>query len=284
MRENQPSRIFLQLYLLLMLVFLLVPLIIVGGAALNDSRFPSVWPWKGFTARWFVDLWNNGRFWEAVANTAVVALAVMIIAVPIGTASAIILNNAHAKTRGFLYGVMTAPILTPGVIIGISTLLFWRSIHVPAGLTITILGQVSVIAAYVMLLVLARLQSFDRGLEEAALDLGASHGQVIWSILLPHLRPAIVLGAVISFFQSTESYNIPLFTRGGQETVMIYVASQVRSGATPMINALALILIGITVFVGAFYEVLRRREQRIRERSEYMAHKAELQETASLAY
>ncbi|MDG4886828.1 ABC transporter permease [Mesorhizobium sp. WSM4887] len=284
MRTGTPSRTILQLYLVVMVGFLLLPLIVTCGAALNESRFPTVWPWRGFTLHWFVDLWDNTRFWLAVGNTVLVATGVMVIAVPIGTAAAIALNNTYAGARSFLYGLMTAPILTPGAVIGISTLMFWRALDVPAGLLITTFGQVSVIAAYVMLLVLARLQSFDPGLEEAALDLGASHAQVIWTVLLPHLRPALILGGVISFLQSTEGYNVPLFTRGGKETVMIYIASQVRTGATPMINALALILVAVTVLAGVSYEVLRRREIRSRAKIDRMARNAQAQEVAGLAY
>ncbi|MFW7354782.1 MAG: ABC transporter permease [Brucella sp.] len=281
--QKSYSQLVLRIYLVLMIGFLLLPLIITGGAAFNDSKFPSVWPWRGFTDRWFIDLWNDGRFWVALSNTGIIAFAVMVIAVPIGTAAAIILNNMQGRSKSFFYALMTAPILTPGAVIGISTLIFWRTFEVPAGLGITALGQVSVIAAYVMLLVLARLQSFDRGLEEAALDLGASHLQVFGAILLPHLRPAIVLGAVIAFLQSTEGYNVPLFTRGGHETVMIYIASQARTGVTPMINAVALLIIVVTVVAGVAYEVLRRREARVRDKLEHLAHNAAQNEEVSLA-
>ena len=97
-----------------------------------------------------------------------------------------------------------------------------------------------------MLLVLARLQSFDPGLEEAALDLGATQpGDA--PDRLPHLYPAIGAGALIAFFQSVENYNITLFTRGTSDTLTVYVGSKVRTGITPTINALALILIMLTV-------------------------------------
>ncbi len=132
----------------------------------------------------------------------------------------------------------------------------------PAGLHLSVLGQVSYIAAFVMLLVLARLQSFDRGLEEAALDLGASHGQVMRRILLPHLYPAIGAGAAIAFFQSIENFNVTLFTRGTYDTLTVYVFSKVRTGITPTINALALILIAVTLILALVYEVMRRRKAR----------------------
>jgi len=267
--NNNTGRLILQIYMGLFLVFMLAPLIVMAGAAVNDSRFPSVYPWKGLTDRWFIDLWNDPRMWTSIRNTVLVAIAVVALAIPIGTAGAILLNSLQAKARSFVYGVMVAPILTPGAVIGISTLLFWNSLGRPldaqdslpfiAGLHLSVLGQVSFIAAYVMLLVLARLQSFDPGLEEAALDLGASHGQVMRRILLPHLYPSIAAGALIAFFQSVENFNITLFTRGNSDTLTVYVGSKVRTGITPTINALALCLIVVTVIGAIAYEVSRRR-------------------------
>ena len=259
MSSQKLSAWFLWIYLLLFLFVMLSPLFVMGGAALNDSRFPSVYPWKGFTTQWFIDLWNDPRMWIAGRNTLLVAFGVVALALPIGTAGAILINSLSGATRAIVYGFMVAPILTPGAVIGISTLLFWRTFSIPAGLHLSALGQTSFIAAYVMLLVLARLQSFDAGLEEAALDLGANHGQVLRRILLPHLYPALGAGAIIGFFQSVENFNVTLFTRGGSDTLTVYVGSMVRTGAPPTINALALILILITVTATIIYEVLRRR-------------------------
>ncbi|HVM84182.1 MAG TPA: ABC transporter permease [Candidatus Binatia bacterium] len=288
MNNNSAGRLIIRIYVGLFLVFMLAPLVVMVGAALNDSRFPSVYPWKGLTDRWFIDLWNDPRMWNAIGNTVAVAIAVVVIAVPIGTAGAILINSLQARARSFIYGVMVAPILTPGAVIGISTLLFWNSLGKPfslqdeppfgAGLHLSALGQVSFIAAYVMLLVLARLQSFDAGLEEAALDLGASHTQVMRRILLPHLYPAIGAGALIAFFQSVENFNITLFTRGNSDTLTVYVGSKVRTGITPTINALAFGLITITVIGAVAYEISRRRAA-AREKAEAIAlEKAEAAE------
>src|SRR5689334_12356823 len=259
----QPKSNFLfHLYMWVFLAYMILQLIIMGGAAFNDSRFPSFYPWVGFTNRWFVDLWNDGRMWVAFGNTIMVAIAVVVLSIPIGTAAAILINSLSGTVRSVLYGLMVAPILTPGAVIGISTLLFWNKFSVPAGLHLATLGQVSYIAAFVMLLVLARLQSFDRALEEAALDLGASHAQVLRRILLPHLYPAMAAGAAIAFFQSIENFNTTLFTRGTYDTLTVYVFSKVRSGITPTINALALILIAITIVGVVWYEISRRRSAR----------------------
>jgi spermidine/putrescine transport system permease protein len=259
---NRNSNWLFHAYMAIFLIYMLLPLVVMGGAALNDSRFPSILPWVGFTDRWFVELWNDGRMWVAFRNTILVAVAVVAISVPIGTAAAVLINSLSGTVRSVLYGFMVAPILTPGAVIGISTLLFWNKFSVPAGLHLSVLGQASYISAFVMLLVLARLQSFDRALEEAALDLGASYTQVVRRILLPHLYPAMAAGAAIAFFQSIENFNTTLFTRGTYDTLTVYVFSKVRSGITPTINALALILISITIVAAVWYEVARRRAQR----------------------
>jgi spermidine/putrescine transport system permease protein len=133
---------------------------------------------------------------------------------------------------------------------------------VPAGLHLAVLGQVSYISAFVMLLVLARLQSFDKGLEEAALDLGANYGQVLRRILLPHLYPAIAAGAAIAFFQSIENFNTTQFTRGTSDTLTVYVFSKTRSGITPSINALALLMMTFTIVGALAYEVRRRSKEK----------------------
>ena len=275
MKSNRKSDWIFHLYAVIFIIYMLVPLVVMGGAALNDSRFPSVYPWVGFTDQWFIELWADTRMWNAFANTLLVALAVVAISVPIGTAAAVLVNNLTGTARSVLYGFMVAPILTPGAVIGISTLLFWNRFNVSAGLHLSVLGQVSYISAFVMLLVLARLQSFDRGLEEAALDLGANHTTVMRRILLPHLYPAIGAGAAIAFFQSIENFNTTLFTRGPYDTLTVYVFSKVRSGITPTINALALILIMVTLVLAIAYEIYRRNAERRAWRAEEATAAAE---------
>lgn len=275
------------LYMALFLFFLLAPLVVMSGAAFNDSKLPSIVPWKGWTTVWFTEMVNDQRMMWAFVNTLWVALAVAVISVIIGTAAAILINSISGRVRTVLYGLMISTILIPGVVIGISTMIMWTKLggalfgpdgkpwpFIP-GLHLSVLGQVSYIAAMVMLLVLARLQSFDAGLEEAALDLGASHAQVMRRILLPHLYPAIGAGAAVAFFQSIENFNVTQFTRGGADTLTVYVFSKVRSGITPTINALAFLLICVTLVLALAYEINRRRKARIEAEREAEARRAE---------
>lgn len=260
MTGMKASERLLQAYMVLFLLYLFLPLAIMVAATFNTSRFPTVTPWLGTTTRWFEVLWNDQQMWRALWNSIVVAFAVILVSVPIGVAAAMLLSSLHRKARTILYAVMVSPLLTPGVIIGISTLVFWERLGVKGGLHLAVIGQSSFIAAYVMLMVLARLQRFDPSLEEAALDLGATHAQTFRRVLFPHLRPAIAAGAVLAFFQSFENYNTTLFTRGTDTTLTIFIASKVRTGLTPAVNALGVILILVTVAGAIGYEILRRRE------------------------
>ena len=280
------------LYMGLFLLYLLLPLVVMSGAAFNDSRLPSIVPWKGWTTMWFGEMIADQRMMIAFRNTLLVAVAVAVLAIVVGTAAAIMVNSISGRLRTALYGMMISTILIPGVVIGISTMIMWTKlgnaigtdfILFKPGLHLSVLGQVSYIAAMVMLLVLARLQSFDAGLEEAALDLGATHAQVMRRILLPHLYPAIAAGAAVAFFQSIENFNVTQFTRGGADTLTVYVFSKVRSGITPTINALAFLLICITLVLAAVYEVGRRRRARAEAARLAQARRAEAEEGAGAA-
>ena len=283
MKPFSLGRALITAYVALFVVYMLAPLVVMGGAAVNNSRFPSIYPWVGLTNRWFVELFSDGHMWLALLHTVEVALAVVVLSVPIGTASALIINSVSARLRSGLYGLMVAPILTPGAVIGIATILFWNRLHMPAGLHLSVLGQASFISAYAMLLVLARLQSLDASLEEAALDLGASHTQVMRRIVMPHLYPAFAAAAVIAFFQSVENFNVTLFTAGNASTLTVYVFSQVRAGITPKINALALMMVLITVVGAVIYEIRRRRAERQLRADETETVEKEIVEVLGLA-
>lgn len=247
-------------YLIVFLIYLFLPLAIMGLATFNDSRFPTVTPWVDFTTKWFDALFADGKMWEALWSSMVIGAGVILLAVPTGVSAALILQSVHRKARTLLYGVMVSPLLTPGVIIGISTLIFWRErFGMGGGPLLTIIAQASFISGYVMLMVAARLERFDRTLEEAALDLGASQGKVFRRITLPYLAPSLIAASFLAFLQSFENYNTTMFVRGVDTTLTVYIASKVRTGVTPAVNALGLILIALTILGAVVYEIRRRR-------------------------
>jgi spermidine/putrescine transport system permease protein len=248
-----------RLYLVMFFGYLFLPLAVMSAATFNDSRFPTILPWAGTTLKWFGALLDDKQMWQALVNSLVVGLGVIAVSLPTGVAAALLLTSLHDRARNVVYAVMVSPLLTPGVIIGISTLVFWdRAFGMPGGILLTVLAQATFITGYVMLMVLARLQRFDPTLEEAALDLGATHVQVFRRITLPFLAPSLATGAVIAFLQSFENYNTTLFVKGLDTTLTVYLASQVRTGLTPAVNALGVILIGLTVIGAVLYELRRR--------------------------
>ncbi|MCU0905961.1 MAG: ABC transporter permease subunit [Rhodobacteraceae bacterium] len=250
------------LYLAVFAIYLLAPLAIMGAAAFNTSRFPTVIPWQGTTTDWFGAMVADAAMWRAFGVSIVVAVAVVAVSVPVGTAAALVLTSLHARARGFAYAVMVSPLLMPGVVIGISTLILWRQLGVGGGVFLIVVAQSSFIICYVMLMVAARLQRFDRTQEDAALSLGATRMMVFRRVLLPFLRPALLASGGLAALQSIENYNTTLFVRGFETPLTVFIATKVRTGLTPAVNALALVLIAAAILGAIAWEIARRRRAR----------------------
>jgi len=259
---------------LLFFSFLFGPLIIMVITAFNSSSFPRITPWECFTTEWFGVLFANDRLMSGLANSLVIAVSVVAIAVPIGLAGALALSELGPRLRATLYTVLITPILIPGVVLGISTIVFWgalgRSVGADYGsffyngMFLTLAGQVTFISAYAMLVFLARLQRFDPILTEAALDLGATPGQAFRKILLPFLWPAIGSAAFLTFLASFENYNTTVFTILSGNTFTTALASKVRHGTDPSLSALAVIIIGVTLIGAVVHEAHSRRKEVLR--------------------
>lgn len=251
-----------KLYIILYFTFLFAPLLVTCVLAFNDSQFPSL-PWKGFTFEWFTgnlpervgifhDQINLDSIWVSVR----VAFFVTLLSVSVGTCGAFLFEQEDFRFKPFLYFLMLAPLVIPGVILGISILMFstvlgihfeetWKldvGLFRP-GFWLVVLGQFSFIATLVTLVVSARLRKFDRTLEEAALNLGANRFEVIWYITLKFLRPAILGSAAVAYLMSFENFNTTLFLVGSEATLPINLYLQVRDGSTPVINAISFLLI-----------------------------------------
>lgn len=272
MIQDRIQKVLVLGFVALFFVYLFGPLIVMGLTAFNTSNFPRMSPWDCFTVEWFDVLINDARLVAGVRNSVIIGFGVVILAVPIGLAGALMLMQVGPRIRPWYYTVTIAPILVPGVVLGISTLLFWDRIGLMLGATedsifydgvfLTIVGQATFISAYAMLIFIARLQRFDPGLEEAALDLGATHTQAFRKILLPFLRPAIGSAAVLAFLASFENYNTTIFTIVSSSTLTTVLASKVRYGIDPSISALAVGIVFLTLVGAVMYEISKRRETR----------------------
>ncbi len=251
-----------RLYVILYFSFLFAPLLVTCVLAFNDSQFPSL-PWKGFTLEWFtgnlperVGIFHDQINLDSIWVSARVAFFVTLLSVSVGTCGAFLFEQEDFRFKPFLYFLMLCPLVIPGVILGISILMFSTllGIHFEEswnldvglfrpGFWLVVLGQFSFIATLVTLVVSARLRKFDRTLEEAALNLGANRFEVIWHITLRFLRPAIIGAGAVAFLMSFENFNTTLFLVGSEATLPINLYLQVRDGSTPVINAISFLLI-----------------------------------------
>jgi spermidine/putrescine transport system permease protein len=262
-------KIMLGFYIALFFGFLFGPLAVMSVTAFNTPDYPQVWPFEGFTLDWFSKLYADRNLMEGLVNSFIIGAFVVALSVPLGLAGAIVMTQIYSPARSLYYLIVVSPVLTPGVIIGISTVIFWKDVtdisgaqSLFNGIFLATLGQATFISAYCMLIFLSRLQRYDRVQEEAALDLGASQTQVFFDILLPFLRPAIFSAAVIAFLSSFENYNTTTFAILANKTLTTVLAGRVRAGTTPAISAMAVVIIGVTVAGAIIYEFVKRAELR----------------------
>ena len=248
-------------YVALFFVYLALPLTVVMVFAFNDSQFPSL-PWQGFTWNWFFGDTRPmiGAFYErsivrAIGTSAWVALCVSLASVAVGTTNAFLFNRYQFRGKGVLYVFMLLPLVIPGIVLGISILVFSSTVAnglwdiakidlevLRPGLVLVILGQFSFIATIATLVISARLQKFDRSLEEAALNLGATPLTAIRTVTIPFLMPALVGAMVVAFLMSFENFNTTLMLVGSDAPLTIAMFDRLKEGSTPLLNAVSLFL------------------------------------------
>ncbi len=250
------------LYALVFFAFLFLPLVIVAAFAFNDAPYPAP-PWRGFTLDWFIggiDSTRRGLFADkamlgSIWTSVVVACWVTLLSVLVGTANAFLIERMQFRGKQALSLLMLAPLVIPGVILGISILAFASRIanladdvwgleleFLRPGLPLVVLGQFSYIVSIATLTITARLKRFDVTLEEAAYNLGASRAAVLWTITLPYLKPALIGSAAISFLMSFENFNTTLMLVGSDAPLTVMMYGRMREGATPVLNAVSLLL------------------------------------------
>lgn len=269
----------LSLYTWAFLAFMFAPLLLMIVASFNNTSPPSVTDWHGFTTKWYSFFWmdqsqiaadpvlrtlDRGRFIGCFGNSLVVAAAVVPLSLLLGLAGAIMLTRWSSKANGLLWWVLLSPILAPGVVLGLSALVFWARLGVGAGLFTIVMAQVTFIAGYPMLVLMARLQRQPVELEEAARDLGASPLRSFLRITLPFLAPALFSAAVVAFLASMENYNTTMFAKGGSCTFATEIGAMARNpnGHPPVINAVGTAIILITVAAALAHALMKRREEK----------------------
>jgi putrescine transport system permease protein len=225
--------------------FLYLPMVILVIYSFNDSKLVTVW--AGFSTRWYGELLSNDAFKDAAWVTLQVAVVSSTIATVLGTMAALVLVRAgRFAGRTLFSGMIYAPLVMPEVITGLSLLLLFIGIGLDRGVFTIILAHTTFSMCYVSVVVSSRLVSFDRSLEEAALDLGCTQAQAFRLVTLPIIAPAVISGWLLAFTLSLDDLVIASFTAGPSATTLpIKIWSSIRLGVSPEINALSTILIAI---------------------------------------
>ncbi|MFD1696277.1 ABC transporter permease [Roseibium aestuarii] len=247
-------------YLLLFFVYMFLPLIFVVIAAFNAAPTPSATDWQGFTLRWFMELPQDTRFIQGLWHSLIIASGVICLSIPLGLSGAFLLTRLQSSAGTILYTILVSPILVPGIVLGVTTMIFWRDYFgLQAGLLTTVFAHTSFIASYCMLMFMARLQRQDPSLEEAGLDLGATPLFVFRRVTLPFLMPTILTASGLAFLQSFENYNTTFFAIGSSWTLVTEIGSRMRFGLSPMINAIGVIFIALTVIIAVTHTLMARK-------------------------
>ncbi len=264
--------------------FLYVPILLLIFYSFNDSRLVTVW--GGFSTKWYFSLWENDLIIAAILLSLRIAVVSASIAVIMGTLAGIALSRfGRFRGRMMMTGMVTAPLVMPEVITGLSLLLLFISLEAMIGwpegrgvTTITI-AHITFSMAYVAVIVQSRLSGMDESLEEAAMDLGAKPPRVMFDITIPLLAPAMVSGWLLAFTLSLDDLVIASFVSGpGSSTLPMVIYSKVKLGVTPDINALATIII-VTVTLGVIGAgILINSHDKRRKREEQMAYATALEE------
>ena len=269
--------LFLPIALVLGFAFLYTPIVTLIIFSFNKSKLVTVW--GGFSTEWYAALLQNDQILQAAWISLRIAASTATVAVALGTIAGFVLARFRRfRGRTLFTGMVTAPLVMPEVITGLSLLLLFVAMESlfgwPSGrgFTTILIAHITFSMAYVAVIVQARLSDMDESLEEAALDLGARPAKIFFVVTLPIIAPALIAGWLLSFTMSLDDLVIASFVSGpGSSTLPMVIFSKVRLGVSPEINALATILVGLVAIGTIIAGVVMSRQRKRREQDMQMA-------------
>jgi spermidine/putrescine transport system permease protein len=236
-------------YSAIICAFLNLPLLILAIFSLNSSKFTV---WEGFSLHWYRAALADRELIESAANSLIIAIVATAIATAIGTLAA---YGLWKRASNLLSGSLYLSLVTPEIVTGVSLLALFqwtfRFLHLRLGMHTVILAHVAFSVAYVVVVVMARLRSFDKTLEEAALDLGETEFGAFYRVTLPYLAPAIAAAGMLAFTVSIDDYVITSLVAGvDSQTLPMVIYALARRGVNPMLNAVStMVVFGLGVMV-----------------------------------
>ena len=240
------------------LLFLYLPIGVLILFSFNASRLSATW--QGFTFQWYRALAADEALMASLQNSLLVASASTLIATVLGMSAAVSLERFQFRRQQVVEGALLLPLVMPEVMMGVALMLFFVTIKLPLSLVTVTLGHAAFNLPVVMVMVRARLRKLDPGLEEAARDLGATPWQAFQRVTLPLLMPAMIGAALMAFTISFDDFIVTFFTAGpGSTTLPLRVYSMVKSGVSPVINALSAVLVLVSMALIGLSLLMQRR-------------------------
>lgn len=254
--------------------FLYIPIVILIVFSFNESKLVTVW--GGWSTKWYSEMLSNEGLMNAAWVTVKVAFLSSTLATVFGTmAGMMLVRFGRFRGRTLFSGMVYAPLVMPEVITGLSLLLMFVAISFSRGFWTVSIAHITFSLCYVAVVVQSRLITFDRSIEEAAMDLGCPPGRTFFAVTLPIIMPAIVSGWLLAFTLSLDDLVIASFTTGpGATTLPMKIYSQVRLGVTPEINAVSTILVGLVAVGVVVASLAMKQQERQRQRDAQLAAQA----------
>ena len=251
------KKLFPIVFMALVFAFLYIPIIILIVFSFNESRVNAVW--TGFTLDWYVKLLHDGEILSSLANTLKIAFASTLIASFVGTLAAVGMYKYNFKGKSVLDNMLYIPVVIPEIVLGIALLIFFNRVPLDWGIWSLIIAHATFSIPFVVITVKSRMAGFDKSIEEAAMDLGASQLKTFLFVTLPNIMPGVAAGALLSFTLSLDDVITSFFVAGpGFTTLPLQIFSMVKKGVSPEINALSTILILISVTIAVISEKLQQ--------------------------
>ena len=242
-----------------LLAFLFAPVAVVVLFSFNAASSTSL-PFEGFSVRWYQSAFDNPLFRTSLKNSVVVAAATAALVTFIGVNASFALTRRPSRLLNAFSSFVTTPLIVPGLFLGVALLSFYNLAAMRLSLTTVIVGHTLITLPFVVLIVNARLMRFDRSIEEAARDLGATPFQAFRKIVFPLVRPALIGAVLIAVAWSFDEFIVTFFTIGGQTTLPIMIWGMLRRGIDPSVNAIASIILATTILATVVAARIVRRE------------------------
>jgi spermidine/putrescine transport system permease protein len=247
------------------MLFLYLPIIILIIYSFNASKFGT--SWGGWSLKWYQAMFTDRSLWAAVMNSLIIALVSSTVSVILGTMAALGLNRYKHKAQKFFNALLYLPMIIPELVLGVGLLMFFVLLNFTLGLYSIMIAHITFSISYVTFVVLTRLSNFNRSLEEASYDLGATPWHTFWHITFPIIFPGILAGYLLAFTMSIDDFIITFFTAGvGSTTLPLKIYSMIKFSVTPEINAISTIIVVFTVILLTFVQVLQaRNDEKMRQ-------------------